>query len=69
MLRDIVFPKTLSLHRILGENNSNLGKIGQVIGFVLSKGSSLADSETIVKMKMLLSQLQSSLPESVRPFS
>ena len=58
-----------SFCRILGENNSNLPKIAQVIAVVLSKGSSLADTETVTKMKALLAQLQPSLPEPVRSLS
>lgn len=51
--------------RILGENNKNLGKIVQIVGIVLSRGSLLAEQETIAKMVTLLNQMQASLPPEV----
>ena len=54
--------------RILGENNGNLPKIVQIMAVVLSKGSSLADAETVGKMKVLLTQMQGSLPPQVGIF-
>jgi hypothetical protein len=54
--------------RILGENNGNLPKIVQIMAVVLSKGSSLADAETVGKMKVLLTQMQGSLPPQVGKF-
>ena len=52
--------------RILGDNNSNVPKIMQVMAIVLSKGTSLADTETVSKMKMFLTQMKSNLPAQVR---
>ena len=51
--------------RILGDNNSNLPKLVQIMVKVLSAGSSLADAESCAKMKILLNQMQSSLPGQV----
>lgn len=53
------------MFRILGENNSHLPKIIQVMAFVLSKGTSVADVETMARMKVFLSQMQSNIPAQV----
>ena len=53
------------MHRILGEQNSNLPRILGILAVVLARGTDLASDDTLRRMGILLQHMRQGLPPQV----